>query len=39
LLARRIERIAGVQKVYTSQVLSFVKYDTRWTALIDEPPV
>lgn len=38
LLARRIERLAGVQKVYTSQVLSFVKYDTRWTALMDEPP-
>ncbi|MFM7783313.1 MAG: Lrp/AsnC family transcriptional regulator [Gammaproteobacteria bacterium] len=37
LLARRIERIPGVQKVYTSQVLSFVKYDTRWTALMDEP--
>lgn len=36
LLARRIERIAGVQKVYTSQVLSFVKYDTRWNALMDE---
>ena len=30
---------AEVQKVYTSQVLSFVKYDTRWTALMDEPPV
>ncbi|MAC34771.1 MAG: hypothetical protein CME38_14385 [Haliea sp.] len=33
LLAERIEPLSGVSKVHTSQVLGFVKYDVRWTAL------
>lgn len=36
LLASRIEQIDGVRKVHTSQVLRFVKYDPRWTAVIGE---
>lgn len=35
LLTQRIERMPGVRKVHTSQVLNFVKYDVRWTALLN----
>lgn len=35
LLTSRIERLPGVRKVHTSQVLSFVKYDHHWTAILD----
>ncbi len=34
LLSSRIERLDGVRKVHTSQVLSFVKYDHHWTAIL-----
>jgi len=35
LLTSRIERLDGVRKVHTSQVMSFVKYDHHWTAILD----
>ncbi len=36
LLMRQIERMPGVSKVHTSQVLNFVKYDYYWTTVIEE---
>jgi Lrp/AsnC family transcriptional regulator, leucine-responsive regulatory protein len=35
LLTSRIERLDGVRKVHTSQVMSFVKYDHHWSAILD----
>lgn len=35
LLTSRIERLPGVHKVHTSQVMRFVKYDPHWTAILE----